>query len=116
MPAKDRLQLARDSYGAYESGDRSVIEEVLADDFVFYSPADPGIDRATYFQRCWPNAGSIEDYEFVRLVESGDEVVATYEATKTDGGRIRNTEVLTFAGDQICKAEVYFGWNVEPEG
>ena len=54
MPADDRLKLARDAYGAYESGDRSVVEELLTDDFTFYSPADVGIDRAKYFERCWP--------------------------------------------------------------
>jgi ketosteroid isomerase-like protein len=41
----DRLKLVRDSYGAYESGDRRVVEELLSDDFTFYSPADVGIDR-----------------------------------------------------------------------
>ena len=37
----------------------------------------------------------------------------TYESTKTDGSRFRNTEVLTFRGEKICKAEVYFGWDLE---
>src|SRR6059058_4126804 len=77
MPAQDRLQVVRDSYGAYESGDRQVIERCLTDDFVFYSPADAGIDRATYFERCWPNAERIDAFEFKRLVEAGDEVVVT---------------------------------------
>ena len=107
MPAQDRLQLARDAYGAYETGDRRVIEELLTDDFTFYSPPDPGIDRATYFERCWPNAELIESFEFKRLVEAGD------EGTKTDGRRFRNTEVLTFRGDKLCKVEVYFGWDLE---
>lgn len=110
MSAHDRLKLARDAYGAYESGDRSVIDELLTDDFTFYSPADVGIDRATYFERCWPNAALIEAFEFKRLAEIGDEVVATYESTRTDGSRFRNTEVLTFEGDKISRAEVYFGW------
>ncbi len=112
MPTNDRSQLARDVYGAYESGDRRVVEELLSDDFTFYSPADVGIDRARYFERCWPNAALIKDFEFTRLVEAGDEVVVTYESTRTDGSRFRNTEVLTFDGDKICKAEVYFGWNL----
>ena len=113
MTATDRLQLARDAYGAYESGDRSVIEGLLADDFEFFSPPDPGIDRAQYFERCWPNAGLIESYEFNRLIESGDEVVVTYESTKTDGSRFRNTEILTFAGERIRRVEVYFGWDLD---
>ena len=40
-------------------------------------------------------------------------MVITYESTKTDGSRFRNTEVLTFDGDEISKAEVYFGWDVK---
>jgi ketosteroid isomerase-like protein len=108
----DRRELARVIYGAYESGDRALVERLLTDDFVFFSPPDPGLDREAYFERCWPNSELIETFDFVRLVESGDEVVVTYESRKTDGSRFRNTEVLTFRGDQICKAEVYFGWDL----
>jgi ketosteroid isomerase-like protein len=113
VPPPDRLELTRQCYRAYESGDRHVVDELLADDLTFYSPADPGIDRATYFERCWPNAGLIQGFEFERLVEVGDEVVVTYEATRTDGSRFRNTEVLTFDGDRICRVEVYFGWDLD---
>jgi ketosteroid isomerase-like protein len=109
---QDRIELARSCYLAYQTGDRSVVEDLLSDDFTFYSPPDPGIDREAYFERCWPNAGTTEKFDFVRLVENGDEVIVTYELTKTDGGRFRNTEVLTFDGDKICRAEVYFGWDL----
>lgn len=108
-----RLELARASYGAYESGDKQAVEELLTDDFTFYSPPDPGLDRAAYFERCWPNSEALESFEFTRLVESGAEVFVTYEATRTDGSRFRNTEVLTFRGDQISRAEVYFGWDLD---
>ena len=110
----DRLQIARDCYDAYESGDRSLVERHLSDDFTFYAPPDPGIDRATYFERCWPNADLIKSYEFKRLVEVGDEVLVTYESTKTDGGRFRNTEILSFDGDdKVRRVEVYFGWDLD---
>ena len=112
MPNYSRIQLSRDCYRAYETGDRSVVENLLADDFTFYSPADIGIDRAKYFERCWPNAKLIASFDFKRIIESADEVVVTYEATKTDGSRFRNTEVLTFRDDKIRKAEVYFGWDL----
>jgi ketosteroid isomerase-like protein len=113
MSAVDRLKLVRDLFAAYESGDRGVVEELLSEDFTFYSPADVGIDRVRYFERCWPNSELIAQFEFQRLIESGDEVVVTYESTKTDGSRFRNTEVLTFDGDKLATAEVYFGWNLE---
>ncbi|HEV7615441.1 MAG TPA: nuclear transport factor 2 family protein [Solirubrobacterales bacterium] len=112
MPEIDRLQLARNAYGAYESGDREAIERLIAADFAFYSPPDPGLDRAGYFERCWPNAQTLASFEFVRLIEDGDEVVVTYEATRKDGSRFRNTEVLGFDGDKQVRAEVYFGWNL----
>lgn len=112
MQASDRVQAVRASYEAYMSGDRTVIEDLLSEDFTFFSPPDPGIDRATYFERCWPNSELIDSFEFVRLIESGDEVVVTYESTKTDGARFRNTEIHTFSGDRISKVEVYFGWNL----
>jgi len=113
VAALDRAQLARNAFWAYETADRRLIERLLADDFTFYSPADVGIDRATYFERCWPNAELIRSYDFERIVQSGDEVIVTYEAEKTDGKRFRNTEVLTFDGDKIRRVEVYFGWNLD---
>jgi ketosteroid isomerase-like protein len=109
----DRVRIAKEMYRAYESGDRSLVQKHLRDDFTFYSPADVGIDLRRYFERCWPNAGMIAAFEFKRLVESGDEVLVTYEATRTDGKHFRNTEVLSFAGAKIIKAEVYFGWDLD---
>jgi ketosteroid isomerase-like protein len=111
-PGSDRLQIARDCYLAYVTGERRMVEQHLSEDFTFYSPADLGIDRDQYFERCWPNAELIEATEFKRLIESGNEVIVTYESTKTDGKRFRNTEVLSFDGDKVCRAEVYFGWNL----
>ena len=114
MPGPDRLQTARASYEAYASGDRAAIEDALSEDLVFYSPADVGIDRAAYFERCWPNAGRIAAFEFVRLFGVGDEVVVTYQCTRTDGTRFRNTEILTFDdNDRIAQVEVYFGWDLD---
>jgi hypothetical protein len=93
--------------------DRAALEALLSDDFVFYAPPDPGIDRATYWERCWPNAELIEHFEFRRLEEiSDDEVLVTYELRKADGARFRNTEILAFDGDKISRAEVYFGWDL----
>ena len=113
MAPQDRLAVARACYRAFESGDRAAAEAILTDDFTFHSPADPALDRDGYFERCWPNADLIDSFDFVRLAEIGDEVVVTYESTKTDGSRFRNTEVLAFRGGLICRAEVYFGWDLD---
>ena len=99
-------------YAAFAAGDRESVERLLADDFTFHSPPDPELDRAGYFERCWPNHDLIESFEFVRLIGQGDEVVVTYESTKTGGRRLRNTEVLTFVDGRLRRAEVYFGWDL----
>ncbi len=114
MPTSpDRAEIARTTYRAFAAGEREAIERLFAPDFSFYSPPDPGLDRAGYFEKCWPNSGNLRDFEFVRTIESGDEVVVTYEATRVDGTRFRNTEVLTFEGDKVVRAEVYFGWDLD---
>ena len=111
--AKDRKSLVRESYRAYQAEDREAVEQLFAADFTFSSPADVGLDRDGYFERCWPNDGRLARFDLVRLVESGAEVIATYEATRTDGTRFRNTEIHRFVGDRIVAVEVYFGWNLE---
>jgi hypothetical protein len=108
----DRQQVARNLYEAFAAGERETVEGMLTDDFTFSSPLDVGLDRAGYFERCWPGAGRGQTFEFLRLIEAGDEVVVTYELVAPDGKRGRNTEVLTFEGDRVRSAEVYFGWNL----
>jgi 3-hydroxymyristoyl/3-hydroxydecanoyl-(acyl carrier protein) dehydratase len=103
---------AQNMYEAFAAGDRGAVERALSADFRFSSPVDPDLDRAGYFERCWPGAGRGQKFSFLRMVESGDEVILTYKMIKPDGSAGVNTEVLTFEGEQICRAEVYFGWNL----
>lgn len=112
LSATDNTGRARAFYEAFAAGEREVPDALLAEDFEFFSPADPGIDRGRWFEVCWPNAGNIASYDFVRLVEMGEEVLVTYDARRTDGSRFRNTEVLTFEGERLRRAEVYFGWEL----
>lgn len=113
MSADRRTALARELYLAFADGDRAAVERLLSEDFTFSSPVDPVLDRAGYFERCWPGSGQHQIFEFVRIRAAGEEVFVTYEMTQPDGRRGRNTEVLTFRDEQIRRAEVYFGWNLE---
>lgn len=112
MPGGQEAQQARAMYRAFAAGDREAIEQLLADDFTFSSPYDVGLDRQGYFERCWPGAGRGQEFDFVRIVEAGDEVIVTYETHTGAGKRGRNTEVLTFRDDRLRAAEVYFGWEL----
>lgn len=110
---KAHIQIAKGFFKAFASGDRSFIEKHMADDFTFSSPPDPLLDRAGYFERCWPYPGQGWEFDFVRAIEFSDTVVITYEQKLDNGTRGRNTEVFTFAGDVVKRVEIYFGWEVK---
>jgi ketosteroid isomerase-like protein len=112
LMSNDPIGVARASYDAYVNKDRAAIEALIAPEFHFTSPLDNRIDRATYFERCWPNSKSIAGFKYVHLVPSGDKVFVTYEGRGSDGSGFRNTEILTVRDGQIVNAEVYFGWSL----
>ena len=112
MTETARAARVRACYDAFANDRREVVEAAFTVGFTFSSPPDPLLDRAGFFARCWPGAGGISRFDIVRLVEAADEIVVTYEAERADGGRFRNTEVFTFAGDLIDRQEVYFGWDL----
>jgi ketosteroid isomerase-like protein len=114
MPGPDdRAGIVRACFAAFQAGDRRHLEDTLADDFTFFSPADVGIDKARFFERCWPNSEMIRSFDLTRLQEIGDdEVLVTYEAERKDGSRFRNTEVYRLRDGRITSQEVYFGWNL----
>ena len=57
MARQDRLNIARQSYLAFVRGDRTFFEDHLSEDYTFSSPPDPHLDRAGWFEHCWPAAG-----------------------------------------------------------
>src|SRR5215469_8511335 len=108
----DAVSVAKKYFQTYVDKDRSLIEQLIAEDFHFSSPLDNRIDRKTYFERCWPNNEWITGYEFVRLIRDGEQVVATYIGQSSRGKPFRNTEVLTVRDGKIVEVEVYFGWSL----
>jgi ketosteroid isomerase-like protein len=115
----DPADIARATFLAYVRKDRTAIEALIAVDFRFTSPLDNGLDRASYFARCWPNSETITGFDFIHVVPDGERVFVTYEGQSSRGKRFRNTEILTIRDGQVHAAEVYFGWSIPheaPEG
>src|SRR5687767_958561 len=106
--ARSKSDVIRMCLAAYKSKDRPVVEELLTDNFRFTSPYDDEIDRATYFERCWPNSGQFRDVTVERIVEQGDGAYTTYKVLTNDGREFRNTEFMTFEGGRINHVDVYF--------
>jgi ketosteroid isomerase-like protein len=109
MAARDRVETIRRIFAAYLHNDRKAVEDALADEFRFTSPFDDGIDKATYFERCWKNADWIERHELEKIFVQGDEAFVTYNCIAKGGKSFRNTEFFVFSGDKVVRIDVYFG-------
>ena len=109
MAAADKSDLIRAIFAAYRTNDPTRVENALADDFRFTSPYDDGIDKATYFARCWKSTDWIERHELERIFVDGDQAFVTYRCVAKDGKSFRNTEFFVFAGDKVRSIDVYFG-------
>src|SRR6266496_5196812 len=72
-------------YEAYETDRRDVLEEVLSLEYRFSSPVDDGIDRATYFEKCWPGHADFREFQLLQLAFDGDYALVRYDAIRHDG-------------------------------
>ena len=107
LPAAARM--VRQSFDAYRTADRAEIEALLHPDFTFTSPYDDHIDRAAYFERCWPLAGTFVYQELIQVSVVDDVVVVLYDGESKTGVRFRNMERVAFEDGLIRAVEVFFG-------
>ena len=112
-----KVDTVRAVFDAYVHQDRDAEDRLLAEDFVFTSPYDDHIDKATFFERCFPTADRFTTQEMIYVVAAGgDDVFAMYEyELKETGERHRNVELLTVRADQVVETQVFFGGRVHPD-
>ena len=72
MASHSKSDIIRRCFDAYRLKDRSILEDLFTESFRFTSPYDDGIDRPTYFERCWPNNDRIEKNSLEQIFEDGD--------------------------------------------
>jgi ketosteroid isomerase-like protein len=103
-------------FDSYRAQDRETAERLLAYDLVFTSPQDDHIDRAAYFERCFPTADRFSFQTLLEVVPAGDDgVFVLYEYELRNGERYRNAEFLTLRDEQITEIQVFFGGRVPKE-
>ena len=105
----NKSDIIRALFASYRANDRASVENSFTEDFAFTSPYDDGIDKATYFERCWRVSDWIERQQLEKIFVDGGEAFVTYEVMTKDGKRFRNTEFFCFDGDRIRSIDVYFG-------
>lgn len=105
--------VVRAVFAAYMAQDRPAAERLLADEFRFTSPQDDHIDRAAFFDRCFPTADRFVSQELLQVVPGADDdVFVLYEYELATGGRYRNVEVLTVRHGRVTETQVFFGGGV----
>src|SRR6185295_12385435 len=99
-------ELVRKTFKAWETKNKSLMESLLADDFVFSSPnGDDHINKAEYWQKCWPGAANIQSFDILNLIDDGSDAFIRYECQLKDGKRFRNTEYFRIEGNKIKEVD-----------
>lgn len=108
------VETVRAVFDAYLRHDRETEDRLLAEDFVFTSPQDDHIDKATFFDRCFPTADRVTTQEMLYVVPAGGgDVFAMYEyELRETGERHRNVELLTVRDGRVRETQVFFGGRV----
>ncbi|WP_424217317.1 nuclear transport factor 2 family protein (plasmid) [Streptomyces sp. BI20] len=111
------VRLVDEVFRCYLAGDRAAAEPLYAEDFTFTSPQDDAIDRAAFFDRCFPTATRVAWQRMLQIVPAGPEgggelVLVRYEYELRTGVRHRNTEAILVRDGRIARTEVYFGGHV----
>ncbi|MGF1628789.1 MAG: nuclear transport factor 2 family protein [Kiloniellaceae bacterium] len=106
---QDIADLVRRYFGAYLSKQKEVLEVLLSEDFAFRCPLGNDIDRATYFQECWPGSAKIRAVDFESILTDGDEAMVRYVATLNSGAEYRCAEYFRAEGGRLVRVDVYFG-------
>lgn len=106
----DPTDVVRALLHAYRAQDRAAAERLLAGDLAFTSPQDDHIDRAAYFDRCFPTADRFRRQDILELVptDSGG-VFLLYEYELKTGAVHRNAEYLTVRDGRVAEIQVFFG-------
>jgi ketosteroid isomerase-like protein len=103
------VDIVRAMFESYLAQDRGAADQLLAQGFVFTSPQDDHIDRAAFFDRCFPTAARFVSQELVHAVPTtGDEVFVIYDYELRTGEHHRNVEMVTVGDDRITETQAFF--------
>ncbi|MEV5279536.1 nuclear transport factor 2 family protein [Streptomyces sp. NPDC051994] len=109
----DPVRIVEAAFRYFRSQDREAALPLYADDFTFTSPQDDHIDRAAFFERCFPTADRFREQRLLHVTPGDRELVFVhYEYELATGDRYRNVETITVRDGRIQEVEVFFGGKV----
>lgn len=108
-------EVVRGLLAAYLAQDERRARTLVDERFRFTSPQDDHIDRAAYFERCFPTADRVARQDLLQLVEAEPGLVLVrYEYELRTGGIFQNMEAITVRDGRVVEAQVYFGGPPQP--
>jgi ketosteroid isomerase-like protein len=109
MPAHP-TDVVEAAFRHYRAQDRDAALPLYAADFTFTSPQDDHIDKAAFFEVCFPTAARLMEQRLLRVTPADEELVFVYyEYELTTGARHRNVEAITVRDGLIREVQVFFG-------
>jgi ketosteroid isomerase-like protein len=111
--AGNSTSVVEQAFRHYLAQDRDAAFALYADDFSFTSPQDDHIDKAAFFERCFPTAERFKTHRMLHVTPADEELVLVYyEYELTSGDTYRNMEAITVRDGLITEVRVFFGGTV----
>ncbi|MFF1273012.1 nuclear transport factor 2 family protein [Streptomyces marokkonensis] len=108
--SEQTTDVVRAAFRYYRAQDRDAAFDLYADDFSFTSPRDDHIDKAAFFERCFPTAQRLTEQRLLHVTPADRELVLVlYEYGLATGGRYRNMEAIRVRDGLIREVQVFFG-------
>lgn len=98
-------------YSGFENHDWNLVAAQFADGFTFTTPAgDDHIPIAKFKENCWVTNTFFKKVNFVKMMESGNNLFLLVEINTTDNKVVRNVDFFTFnSAGKIRSIDVFFG-------
>lgn len=97
-------------YSGYEKHDWNTVVAQFAKDFTFTSPNnDDHISVEKFKEKCWPTNSFCKKVNFIKMIESGNDLFLLVEIITTDNKVVRNVDLYKFSAGKIKSIEVFFG-------
>jgi hypothetical protein len=96
-------------YSGFETHNWNLVVKQFAEGFTFTTPINDHISAKEFKDSCWGTNKYIKKVNFIKMVESGNDVILLVEINTTDNKVVRNVDIYTFNAGKIKSIEVFFG-------
>ena len=105
----EKEKVVRAYYSGFEKHDWNAVNSQFAKGFTFTTPLDDHISVEKYKEDCWGTNKFFKKVNYIKMVETGNDLFLLVEINTTDNKTVRNVDVFSFSAGKIKSIEVFFG-------